>query len=163
MRGRKAGGRGFQLRIAEQQGSQRYGVAELILRGRQTAGELRSRAARMTPFEDLEAVMSVLGGLCQGDPPFVEELSREPGRSANRFRQLLSAGAADAAAGLVSGAVLMVPTADEPQRAQPAAPSAGLLERVSRLEAQVARLADEVERFRRNQPGGVDEQGLPGV
>ncbi len=138
-------------------------MAELILRGRQTAGELRSRAARMTPFEDLEAVMSVIGDLCSGDPRFVEELSREPGRSANRFRQLLSAPEADVAAGLVSGAVLTVPTADEPQRAQPAAPSVGLLERMSRLEAQVARLAEDVERFRRNQPEGVDERDLPRV
>jgi len=65
-------------------------MAELLLRGRQTAGELRSRAARMTPFPDLAAVMAALDQLQKYNPPYVQELPREPGRSANRFRHLLS-------------------------------------------------------------------------
>lgn len=64
-------------------------MAELILRGRQTAGELRTRAARMTPFPDLAAASTTLTALAAYDPPQVEELAREPGRSANRFRHLL--------------------------------------------------------------------------
>ncbi|MEM6688351.1 MAG: YceH family protein [Planctomycetota bacterium] len=36
-------------------------ITELLLRGPQTAGELRSRASRMHSFSDLDAVMDVLG------------------------------------------------------------------------------------------------------
>lgn len=38
-------------------------ITELLLRGPQTAGELRSRASRMHSFVDLDAVMDVLGTL----------------------------------------------------------------------------------------------------
>jgi uncharacterized protein len=38
-------------------------LAELLLRGPQTEGELRSRAARMEPFDDLDALRKVLGPL----------------------------------------------------------------------------------------------------
>ncbi len=65
-------------------------MAELILRGRQTAGELRTHASRMTALPDLPAVTTILESLRAHSPPFVEELPREPGRSANRFRHLLS-------------------------------------------------------------------------
>jgi len=64
-------------------------MAELMLRGRQTAGELRSRASRMAAFADLPAVLATLGELSAHEPPFVQELPREPGRSANRFRHLI--------------------------------------------------------------------------
>ncbi len=66
-------------------------MAELTLRGPQTCGELRTRASRMTPLQDTESVRAILQELIEADPPFVEELPREPGRSANRFRHLLSA------------------------------------------------------------------------
>ena len=65
-------------------------MAELMLRGRQTAGELRGRASRMAPLPDVAAVMHILGEFARTDPPFVEELPREPGRSTNRFRHLLA-------------------------------------------------------------------------
>jgi uncharacterized protein YceH (UPF0502 family) len=64
-------------------------VAELMLRGRQTPGELRTHASRMTPLDDLPAVLAVLDALSKSQPPYVEELPREPGRSANRYRHLL--------------------------------------------------------------------------
>jgi uncharacterized protein YceH (UPF0502 family) len=40
-------------------------LAELLLRGPQTEGELRSRASRMEPLEDLEALRAVLRPLAQ--------------------------------------------------------------------------------------------------
>jgi hypothetical protein len=40
-------------------------LAELLLRERQTEGELRARAARMEPFSDLEALRTVLKGLVE--------------------------------------------------------------------------------------------------
>ncbi len=66
-------------------------MTELMLRGRQTAGELRSRASRMTPFQDVDSVSVTLQELKTTAPPYVRELPREPGRSANRFRHLLAA------------------------------------------------------------------------
>jgi len=72
-------------------------LAELMMRGRQTPGELRTRASRMTPFQDLPAVIVVLEALARYETPFVKELPREPGRSANRWRHLL--GMESAAAG----------------------------------------------------------------
>ena len=73
-------------------------MAELMLRGHQTPGELRSRASRMTPFQDVQSVIGILSRLQEADPPFVEELPREPGRSANRFRHLIGVDAMAAAA-----------------------------------------------------------------
>jgi len=94
-------------------------MTELILRGRQTAGELRSRASRMCSFADLPAVLQTLAELAQADPPFVEELPREPGRSANRWRHLLSeeaerAPSHAAAAPSVSAGVTATPPAASP-------------------------------------------------
>jgi uncharacterized protein YceH (UPF0502 family) len=42
-------------------------LAELILRGPQTEGELRGRASRMEPLPDLAALQSVLGALTARD------------------------------------------------------------------------------------------------
>jgi uncharacterized protein len=52
-------------------------MTELLLRGPQTAGELRSRASRMHPFDELSAVQSVLDTLI--DKKLVESLT-PPGR-----------------------------------------------------------------------------------
>ena len=138
-------------------------MAELMLRARQTAGELRTRATRMTPLNDLESAMSVLRELARRDPPFVEELAREPGRSANRFRHLLTAPYADPASGVVSGTVLAASTEEKPPPAPPASVFADLSERVSRLEAQVARLTAEREPLRSKESGGIDETEPGGV
>jgi len=64
-------------------------LAELLLRGPQTPGELRSRCSRMVPFDDLEAISAVLDSLGAGEPPVVAVLPRAPGQSAIRYRQLL--------------------------------------------------------------------------
>lgn len=66
-------------------------MAELMLRGRQTAGELRARASRMTSIPDLSSVSHILQELANLDPPMVKELTREPGRSVTRFRHLIGA------------------------------------------------------------------------
>ena len=65
-------------------------MAELLLRGPQTTGELRTRAGRMSAtFQSLEVVANVLSDLATRQPPLVRELEREPGRSATRFAHLL--------------------------------------------------------------------------
>src|SRR5271169_1247233 len=54
-------------------------LCELLLRGPQTPGELRGRAGRMHPFEDLSQVQSTLQRLMQREPPIVKLLPRQPG------------------------------------------------------------------------------------
>lgn len=63
-------------------------VAELLLRGPQTPGELRTRCSRFVAFEDLDAVHTVLEALRTCDPPVVAPLPREAGQSAIRFTHL---------------------------------------------------------------------------
>jgi uncharacterized protein YceH (UPF0502 family) len=65
-------------------------LCELLLRGPQTPGELRSRAERMHPFDDLGVVHSTLQRLMQRDPPVVKLLPRQPGTKEARFAHLLS-------------------------------------------------------------------------
>src|SRR5580658_1134854 len=56
-------------------------VCELLLRGPQTPGELRSRAARMAEFSDVTQVEAALEALSSRESgPLVQKLVREPGR-----------------------------------------------------------------------------------
>src|SRR6202140_5630125 len=63
---------------------------ELLLRGPQTPGELRSRADRMHRFDDLGIVQSTLQRLMKREPPLVKVLSRQPGTKEARYAHLLS-------------------------------------------------------------------------
>jgi uncharacterized protein YceH (UPF0502 family) len=65
-------------------------LAELMLRGPQTVGELRSRGERMAEFADLAAVEAVLTELQQCGPPFVTRLPRQAGRKELRYTQLFA-------------------------------------------------------------------------
>ncbi len=128
-------------------------MAELMLRGRQTAGELRTRGSRMTPIPDLPAVHSVLAALANYETPFAEELPREPGRSTTRFRHLLGEGAdaregssiTDQSESPVSSAVSTAPTIQADTSAKTATHSAdsdptpdNLAARVAVLEGKIA-------------------------
>jgi uncharacterized protein YceH (UPF0502 family) len=62
----------------------------LLLRGPQTAGELRSRTERLFQFSDLDAVLTVLRRLAERAPAaLVRQLERLPGMKENRWAQLL--------------------------------------------------------------------------
>ncbi|EMD9273346.1 YceH family protein [Cronobacter malonaticus] len=64
-------------------------VTTLLLRGAQTPGELRSRAARMHEFTDTAALESALETLAtREDGPFVTRLAREPGKRESRYMHL---------------------------------------------------------------------------
>ncbi|GFO54140.1 UPF0502 protein [Geomonas sp. Red276] len=65
-------------------------LAELMLRGPQTPGELRSRCDRMAAFTDLAAVEGALLKLLQAGPPLVVRLPRQPGRKEPRYAQLFA-------------------------------------------------------------------------
>jgi uncharacterized protein YceH (UPF0502 family) len=65
-------------------------LCELLLRGPQTPGELRSRAERMHPFEDLSVLHTTLKHLMEREPALVKLLPRQPGNKEARYVHLLS-------------------------------------------------------------------------
>ncbi|MFU8815789.1 MAG: YceH family protein [Pseudomonadales bacterium] len=76
--------------------AERAVVCLLLLRGPQTPGELRTRAARLHPFADVEEVEHTLERLSAYEQgPFVTRLSREPGRREVRYAHLFSGDVTD--------------------------------------------------------------------
>lgn len=70
-------------------------ITTLLLRGAQTPGELRMRAARMHEFADVPEVEKTLEALAtREDGPFVVRLPREPGKRESRYMHLFSGEAA---------------------------------------------------------------------
>lgn len=65
-------------------------LALLLLRGPQTAAELRARAERLQAFATVEQVEAVLSELASREEPLAVLLGRHPGRSAQRWDQLLA-------------------------------------------------------------------------
>ncbi len=114
-------------------------VCELLLRGPQTPGELRSRAQRLAPFTSLGDVETTLELLAtRADGPFVLKLARQPGAREARYAQLFT-GTPETGA---------EPDAAAATHALAAAPAdAGLAARVARLEDVVAALARDIERL----------------
>jgi len=105
-------------------------VCELLLRGPQTPGELRSRAERMHPFDDLGQVQSTLQRLAQREPPLVKMLPRQPGTKEARYAHLLSGDVQVQASAAAPETAVTHGTADS--------------ERISRLENELATLRNEV-------------------
>lgn len=106
-------------------------LAELLLRGPQTQGELRGRASRMHPLESLEMVKNVLGQLMNRPEPLAKQVAPASGSRAERFVQLLCPELHSIEAGEADGAE---PTA----HATGAAATLGV--RVAQLEGEVAML-----------------------
>ncbi len=107
-------------------------LAELLLRGPQTVGELRNRAERMRQMGDLKSVEEFLQNLMEREEPLVMRLPRQPGRKEHRFAHLL-AGTPDI------DEISVLPA--EPARLQVAAED----ERIAKLEAAVAALRAELD------------------
>ena len=63
-------------------------LAELLLRGPQTPGELRTNTRRMYAFPDLAELEACLAVLMDADPPLVLRLSRAPGAREARVAHL---------------------------------------------------------------------------
>lgn len=110
-------------------------LAELLLRGPQTVGELRGRAERMAPLNDLAAAEDILTGLAERDFPLVTRLPRQPGRKEQRYAHLFSG---------VPDVGTETTTPIEPARAQVLAEN----ERLAALETEVAALRGEVTELR---------------
>lgn len=65
-------------------------LAELLLRGPQTLGELRSRCERMASFADSAAVEEAIKELEQYEQELLVLLPRQPGQKEQRYAHLLS-------------------------------------------------------------------------
>lgn len=65
-------------------------LCELILRGPQTSGELRTHCERMYPLGDSDQTDAILQSLIEyPETPLAVKLPREPGRRENRYAHLL--------------------------------------------------------------------------
>jgi len=111
-------------------------MAELLLRGPQTLGELRGRASRMTPMESLDATRDLLRALMDRPEPLVKEIPRSPGSRAEQFVQLLCPN--------LHAVSSIQATAPLPTQEASGLP---LAERVTALEADVAALRAELRRL----------------
>lgn len=65
-------------------------ITELMLRGPQTVGELRTHCERMHPLGDISQAAEIIQSLVNWiDGPLVVQLPREPGRRESRYAHLL--------------------------------------------------------------------------
>ena len=111
-------------------------VCELLLRGPQTPGELRTHAARLAPIRDVEEVETALEDLMtRPEGPHVVKLAREPGLRESRYAQLFT--------GQPTGQALLEESPAAESRPRVSTPAD------STLAARVVALEDAVEELRR--------------
>lgn len=116
-------------------------VCELLLRGPQTPGELRSHGERLHAFSGIDEVESALTSLLEREDPLVQRLAREPGKREIRYRHLFSD---------------PTPTEAPENAATTVAASAAEQARLDWLEQEVKALRLELERLRRQVEGVPD-------
>jgi len=123
-------------------------ICELLLRGPQTPGELRTRASRMHPFEDLESVHSALQRLGKREPPLVTVLPRQPGTKEARYAHLLGE-----ASPLAAGGGKTAGEEESPEERSSTRSGRGeimaLREEVAQLRGEVASLHQQFADFRK--------------
>lgn len=114
----------------------------LMLRGIQTPGEIRARSGRLHDFPSVADVEAGLQFLIDKYPPLVARLARAPGTKEARYAHLLSGEEVlerqEIAASFSSG--VETPRQDRIEQ---------LEEEVTRLRADVDRLLDQFERFKK--------------
>jgi len=113
-------------------------LAELLMRGPQTLGELRGRASRMAAgaLETLDDARAMIRALTDRPEPLVKEIAPSPGSRAERYAQRLFDD---------ERANVSTEGAGEIKTIAPA--TATLSDRVTSLEAEVARLRQIVDKF----------------
>lgn len=119
-------------------------LAMLLLRGPQTAAELRLNTARLHAFADISSVEAFLDELASHAPPFVVRLARAPGARESRWMHLLSgevsAAAVDEGSERAAGGATVSSTELEQLRAEQQA----LTDKVARLQALVEHMAAQL-------------------
>ena len=125
-------------------------VCELLVRGPQTPGELRTRASRMAQFGDVSDVEATLAKLAERpDGPFVVRLAREPNRRDSRWAHLFSGAVANVDTNPVGAALDAASdnAAEVPFRASRSE------ERLAKVEEEVLALRAELEDLKRRLGG----------
>jgi len=102
----------------------------LMLRGLQTAGEIRTRTGRLHEFKTVGDVETALQFLIDKYPPLVAKLDRAPGTKESRYGQLLA------------GEITVVAGAEQTSSAASGQTQGG---RIAQLEGEVAALRGEME------------------
>ncbi|CAG9181330.1 YceH family protein [Cupriavidus pampae] len=119
-------------------------LATMLLRGPQTAAELRLNSARLHAFADISSVEAFLDELADHQPPFVVRLSRAPGERESRWMHLLCGEVAmtEASAGatVASGDISVPPSEFEALRIS----HQELANKVARLQALVEEMAGQL-------------------
>ncbi|MHC4860765.1 MAG: DUF480 domain-containing protein [Planctomycetota bacterium] len=143
----KEGGRvpRYSERLAENLGLSRPSaavLAELVLRGPQTAPELLRRGTRMAPFEGVEEVQETLRTL--GTQGLTRLLPRRSGQRHPRWTHLLEP------ASETEDEPCAAPEAPAAEAPAPPPPPPGLAERVAALEEDVRALRERLDRLERS-------------
>ena len=112
----------------------------LILRGPQTAAELRLTTERLHRFADISSVEAFLDEMASHEPPFVVKLQRRPGERESRWAHLLCGEVAMPAAAAGSALDAVAPSEWEALKAEQARMAAEIAE----LRALVQRMAREL-------------------
>ena len=120
-------------------------LCELLLRGPQTPGELRSRAERMHPFEDLSVVHTTLKHLMEREPPLVKVLPRQAGNKEARYTHLLCGDVEVREAPAVKESAFTSSTAEKERISQLESELAGLHKEVTDLKRQFAEFRKQFE------------------
>jgi hypothetical protein len=114
----------------------------LMLRGIQTAGEIRARSGRMHDFATVAGVEQGLQFLIDKYPPLVARLARAPGTKEVRYAHLLSGEEGVERQESASGFSGVVETSRQDRISQ-------LEEEVGKLRAEVERLGAQFDEFRK--------------
>jgi uncharacterized protein YceH (UPF0502 family) len=108
-------------------------LAELLNRGPQTGGQLRSRASRMFDFEGLSDVEETVAEMQDRDEPLVMDMDPAPGQKERRWRHTLAP----------------PPTVEESEVGAVYVPAPDpSIEKVESMETEFKELRDEVEALR---------------
>jgi uncharacterized protein len=127
-------------------------VCELLVRGPQTPGELRTRASRMAPFGEGSEVEAALARLRdRPDGPFVVQLAREPNRRDSRWAHLFSGPVADSVLARDVEQVHSRGSADggAGSASEVSFPASRNDERLARVEQEVSALRAELDELKR--------------
>jgi uncharacterized protein len=119
-------------------------LAVLVLRGEQTAAELRARSERYGGIPDLARVEAALSAMARRDPPMVRNVGRAPGQAQDRWAHTLGGDEARLQPRVRATPRAADAGAPAEAAASPAAVApddgAGLAARLAALEARVAAL-----------------------
>ena len=154
-------------------------LAVLLLRGPQTAGELRARTGRMAEFTSVDEVHAELEVLADQPQPLARLLPRRPGQKEDRWQQLLAtesgttegspspAGAVSEPSECARSGTMSSSTARSPRRAVPIDPapvsrtgSRPWPRKMAALQDQIAELTTSLNALR-HEPRGLTAETSP--